>query len=188
MYCRYKAYGVSQPFIHPIERNVVIARHNDLRSRRQSIEKRPGGGELVRFGSLREIAAGHDHVGMNVGRGPQQGLANLGPIRRPKVEIGNLQQGQHLKSKHQNPGSASPARRVRRSRLDKPVHRKPQRALAPNNGRTSRSTCRPTRSELLEHSVVGLFDPAATRDLLADVTDDRLTRGDAELRLVEAAL
>ncbi len=79
----------------PIERNVVIARHDDQRNRRQSVEKSSGSRELGRFGALCEIAAGHDDVGLNIGRGPQQGLADVGQVERPEVEIGDLQQGEH---------------------------------------------------------------------------------------------
>ena len=68
----------------------MIARHDDQRNRRQSIEKRSGSGELGRLCALREIAAGHDDVGLNIGRGPQQGLADVGQVERPEVEIGDL--------------------------------------------------------------------------------------------------
>ena len=87
--------GGHEPLVQAVERNVVIARHDNLRHRGQAIEKRPGIGELSGFCPLGEIAAGDDYVGLDFGGGPQHRFGHLGQKERSEVQIRDMQKGEH---------------------------------------------------------------------------------------------
>ena len=141
---------------------------------------------------------------MNIGCDPQQGLADVGPVERPEVEIGNLQEGEHLDKntkipQHEASTSASAACLNTYSSETDRTNRWKTRQVAMHlpAKRCGTSTYSfellRARRVALERAAISsadgwLFDPAATPDLLAKVTDDRLARGDTELRLIEATM
>ncbi len=75
----------------------MIARHDDGWQPRQLVEKLPGGGELLRFGPLGEIAAGDNDVGSEPWRDLQQGVGNVLAKGGAEVQIGDVQQSKHEK-------------------------------------------------------------------------------------------
>ncbi len=75
----------------------MVAGHHDGRQLGQLVEKLPGGGELLRLGALREVAAGHDQVGAERRRDLQQRLSDVLAIGRAEVQVGNVQDGEHGK-------------------------------------------------------------------------------------------
>ena len=77
--------------MYTVQRDVVVAGHDHLGHPRQAVEELPGVGKLSSLRALREISAGHDDVGLQSGGRSQQGVAHLGQVDRPKVQIGDVQ-------------------------------------------------------------------------------------------------
>ena len=90
-----------QAFPDAIQRHIVIARDSDNRScklsaARDLLHVLAGCLVFTDFGALGEVAADHDNVRLQLGSLGQQRLADVWEVKRPEVQIGDVQDREHV--------------------------------------------------------------------------------------------
>ena len=87
---------VTQPLCDPVERNIMVPWDDDCRDIGQTLEKVLGLDKLCGFGALCEIATDDDDVRLKLRSQPLDGLADAFHKGWSEVQVGDVQEPQHV--------------------------------------------------------------------------------------------